>query len=64
MIAECDPAHPTTPKLTFFGAMQAPETSTMMGWVKMTVDNQVHWHFVSWTLFLSWLDLGELLFIY
>jgi hypothetical protein len=34
-----------------------------MGRVEMTVDNQVHWHFVSWTLFLSWLDLGTFIYL-
>jgi len=44
---EPDPAHPTTPILHFFGEMQGPSSSTMSGRVKMTVDNQVQWHFIS-----------------
>jgi hypothetical protein len=44
---EPDPAHPTTPVLYFFGEMQAPSTSTMHGRVRMSVDNQIQWHFVS-----------------
>ena len=44
---EPDPAHPTTPVLYFFGEMQAPSTSTMTGRVKMSVDNQIQWNFVS-----------------
>jgi hypothetical protein len=44
---EPDPAHPTTPVLYFFGEMQAPSISTMTGRVRMSVDNQIQWHFVS-----------------
>ena len=44
---EADPAHPTTPVLYFFGEMLAPSTSTMTGRVRMSVDNQIQWHFVS-----------------
>ena len=44
---EPDPAHPTTPVLYFFGEMQAPSTSTMPGRVRMSVDNQIQWHFVG-----------------
>ena len=44
---EPDPAHPTTPVLHFFGEMEAPSTSTMTGRVRMSVDNQIQWHFVS-----------------
>ena len=44
---EPDSAHPTTPILYFSGEMKAPSTSTMTGRVKMTVDNQIQWHFVS-----------------
>ena len=44
---EPDPAHPTMPVLYFFGEMQAPSTSTMTGRVRMSVDNQIQWHFVS-----------------
>jgi hypothetical protein len=45
--AEPDPAHPATPVLYFFGEMQAPSMSTMTGRVRMSVDNQIQWHFVS-----------------
>ena len=44
---EPDPAHPRTPVLYFFGEMQAPSVSTMTGRVRMSVDNQIQWHFVS-----------------
>jgi len=44
---EPDPAHPTNPVLYFFGEMQTPSTSTMIGRVRMSVDNQIQWHFVS-----------------
>ena len=44
---EPDPAHPATPILHFFGEMQGPSSSTMTGRVRMTVDNQIQWHFVS-----------------
>ena len=45
---EEDPLHPTRPVIHFFGEMHDPSTSTTMtGWVKMTTDRQVRWHFVS-----------------
>ena len=44
---EPDPAHPTMPVLHFRGEMQTQSTSTMTGRVKMSVDNQIQWHFVS-----------------
>ena len=49
---EYDPAHPTTPVLYFFGNMQDPSMSRMTGRVKMTVDNQIQWHFVRLRSFL------------
>lgn len=42
-----DPDHPTRPIIDFYGEMVAPSTSTMHGYVQMTKDNQIHWHFVS-----------------
>jgi hypothetical protein len=47
MGTELDPAHPTTPVLHFFGEIQGSSTTTMTGRVKMSVDNQIQWHFVS-----------------
>ncbi|KAJ3512975.1 hypothetical protein NLJ89_g3219 [Agrocybe chaxingu] len=44
--AEPDPDHPTRPVIYFYGEMQSP-SSTMAGHIKMTVDDQVSWHFTS-----------------
>lgn len=44
---EPDPAYPTNPVLYFFGEMQTPSTYAMIGRVRMSVDNQIQWHFVS-----------------
>ena len=49
---EEDPLHPTRPVIHFFGEMHDPSTSTMTGWVKMTTDRQVRWHFVG--VFIFW----------
>ncbi|KII86844.1 hypothetical protein PLICRDRAFT_164215 [Plicaturopsis crispa FD-325 SS-3] len=43
--SEHDPEHPTRPKINFVGEMMGH--STMFGWVKMTPDDQVRWHFVA-----------------
>ena len=52
---EPDPAHPTKPVIYFWGEMQTQSSSTMNGRVKMSVDNQIQWHFVSYGHFLSFL---------
>ena len=46
-----DPDHPTRPKIYFFGEMGDTSSSMMNGWVQMTPDDQVQWHFVSAILF-------------
>jgi hypothetical protein len=49
-----DPDHPTRPRIYFFGEMADPSTSTLNGWVQMTPDDHVQWHFVSSALFASY----------
>lgn len=42
---EPDPDHPTRPKINFAGSID--NHATMVGWLKVTPDNQIRWHFVS-----------------
>ncbi|EGN94026.1 hypothetical protein SERLA73DRAFT_171860 [Serpula lacrymans var. lacrymans S7.3] len=42
---EPDPAHPTRPVINYVGEMDGH--FTVMGWVKLTPDNQIRWHFVA-----------------
>jgi hypothetical protein len=49
MRTQPDPGHPKRPVIYFAGDM-AGSTSTMTGQVRMTHDDQVQWHFVSWIL--------------
>jgi hypothetical protein len=42
---EHDPAHPTHPKINFAGELN--ERYTMRGYVNLTPDDQIRWHFVS-----------------
>ncbi|CCL99733.1 uncharacterized protein FIBRA_01755 [Fibroporia radiculosa] len=42
---EADPNHPTRPKINFVGT--ANTNATMVGYVKITPDNQIRWHFKS-----------------
>jgi len=42
---EYDPAHPTRPKINFAGEVQ--DNHTMVGYVELTPDDQLRWHFVS-----------------
>lgn len=46
--AERDPDHPTRPKLLWKGAISG--THVMSGWVRVTPDNHIRWHFVSWLI--------------
>ncbi|KAF5340129.1 hypothetical protein D9758_013144 [Tetrapyrgos nigripes] len=42
-----DSKHPGRPQIYFVGVMSHPSTSIMNGYVKMTDDGHVRWHFVS-----------------
>lgn len=42
---EPDPDHPTRPKINFAGSID--NHATMVGWLKVTPDNQIRWHFKS-----------------
>ncbi|KAK7462378.1 hypothetical protein VKT23_007977 [Stygiomarasmius scandens] len=41
-----DKKHPGRPQIYFVGVMAAPSTSIMNGYVKLTDDDQIRWHFV------------------
>jgi len=41
---EYDPAHPTRPKINFSGELN---DYIMKGYVNLTPDDQIRWHFVS-----------------
>lgn len=42
---ERDPDHPTRPKINYVGEMDG--NFSIVGYVKLTPDHQVRWHFVS-----------------
>ncbi|KAF9066455.1 hypothetical protein BDP27DRAFT_1227533 [Rhodocollybia butyracea] len=42
-----DPKHPGRPQIYFVGVVGEPSATTMNGYVCMTDDNQIRWHFVS-----------------
>jgi hypothetical protein len=42
---EQDPDHPTRPKINYVGEMDG--NFSFVGYVKLTPDNQIRWHFVS-----------------
>lgn len=42
---EADPDHPTRPRIKFGGSID--QEATMVGWVRVTPDNQIRWHFKS-----------------
>ncbi|KAH9949791.1 hypothetical protein B0H21DRAFT_725996 [Amylocystis lapponica] len=42
---EPDPAHPTRPVIRFAG--EVDQHATVVGWVKVTPDNQIRWHYKS-----------------
>ena len=45
MSSEDDPEHPGYPRIHFGGTMNVQ--ATMFGYVRLTPDNQIRWHFVS-----------------
>ena len=59
---EPDPAHPARPILYFSGEIQTAVPSTMTGRVRMTVDNQIRWHFVSQSYFQPFFLKKKVLF--
>ncbi|KAL0961503.1 hypothetical protein HGRIS_006444 [Hohenbuehelia grisea] len=42
-----DDLHPTRPVIHFAGTLGIPSTATMTGYVRMTPEDEVRWHFVS-----------------
>jgi len=42
---EYDPAHPKRPKINFAGSIE--NHATMVGWIKLTPDDEIRWHFKS-----------------
>lgn len=44
---EQDPDHPTRPKINYVGEMDG--NFSIVGYVKLTPDDQIRWHFVSFT---------------
>ncbi|KAF5387357.1 hypothetical protein D9757_005749 [Collybiopsis confluens] len=45
--AKEDPKHPGRPRIYFVGVVAEPSTSIIHGYVEMTDDNHIRWHFVS-----------------